>query len=236
MIIKYATVKRKPKRLLALTGLTLREFKTLLPAFARVLNKTQSKMVTQGGTPRLRVIGGGRKAVLSRDEDKLLFILVYVKTYPLQVVMSELFDMSVAGVNHWIHRLLPVVKQALEDLGVKPERNPQDFARREGRRAYEHEFIIDGTERRRQRPKDPEKQALHYSGKKKAHTDKNLVITDMKTKRVAFLSKTYIGKRNDKKIADLEGVRYPKRSKLYKDSGFQDYEPKVEATFQPKKT
>jgi len=36
-------------------------------------------------------------------------------------------------------------------------------------------------------------------------------------------------------IADLEGVRYPKRSKLYKDSGFQDYEPKVEATFQPKK-
>ena len=37
-------------------------------------------------------------------------------------------------------------------------------------------------------------------------------------------------------IADLEGVRYPNRSKLYKDSGFQDYEPKVEATFQPKKT
>ncbi len=40
-------------------------------------------------------------------------------------------------------------------------------------------LIIDGTERRRQRPKDPEKQAPHYSGKKKAHSDKNVVVVDL---------------------------------------------------------
>jgi len=35
---------------------------------------------------------------------------------------------------------------------------------------------IDGTERRRQRPQDPARQKAHYSGKKKVHTDKNLVL------------------------------------------------------------
>ena len=39
------------------------------------------------------------------------------------------------------------------------------FARAERRKRESAEYIIDGTERRRQRPKKPAKQALHYSGK-----------------------------------------------------------------------
>jgi hypothetical protein len=35
------------------------------------------------------------------------------------------------------------------------------------------DLLIDGTERRRQRPKNAKKQEEYYSGKKKAHTDKN---------------------------------------------------------------
>ena len=68
--------------------------------------------------------------------------------------------------------------------------------------AAEPKLIIDGTERRRQRPKDPEKQAPHYSGKKKAHTDKNVIITCLEGKDVDFLSRTYVGRTHDKKIAD----------------------------------
>ena len=40
------------------------------------------------------------------------------------------------------------------------------------------EFIIDGTERPINRPKDKDKQKSHYSGKKKAHTVKNNLITE----------------------------------------------------------
>ena len=53
-------------------------------------------------------------------------------------------------------------------LSVLPERNPNDFARSQTATGTEPRLIIDGTEWRRQRPKSPEKQALHYSGKKKA--------------------------------------------------------------------
>jgi hypothetical protein len=222
-------------RLLELTGLTTKEFKALLSTFTSVMEKVRNQKFTGQGKSRKRVVGGGRKATLQRDEDKLLFILVYVKTYPLQVLMSELFGMSLAGVNNWIHRLLPVLKQALDKLDVKPERHPERFAYHERKHANEHDLIIDGTERRRQRPKDTEKQALYYSGKKKTHTEKNVMITDKKTKRVAFLSKTYTGKTHDKKIADQESVRYPKKTTLHKDTGFQGYEPNVAESHQPKK-
>ena len=97
-------------------------------------------------------------------------------------------------------------------------------------------MIIDGTDRRRQRPQSPEKQALHYSGKHKAHSDKNVVVVNAKTKRVGYLSQTYAGKTHDKKIADQEALCYPPNTILYKDTGFQGYEPPVSQTRQPKKS
>ena len=97
-------------------------------------------------------------------------------------------------------------------------------------------MVIDGTERHRQRPKNPVKQALHYSGKKKAHSDKNVVIINTASKRVAFLSTTYAGKTHDKKIADQEQVRYPRQCILRQDTGFQGYQPRVAQLCQPKKS
>ena len=97
-------------------------------------------------------------------------------------------------------------------------------------------MIIDGTERRHQRPKNSEKQRLHYSGKKKAHSDKNVVIVNARSKRVGYLSGTYTGKAHVKRVAEGEGIRYPRQSTLLKDTGFQRYEPRVRRTCQPKKS
>jgi len=112
----YARIKDKPKKLLALTGLTRTEFDDLLEAFNKV--STPKTKLTQLGKPRQRKAGGGRKATLRLNEDRLLFILVYLKTYPLQEIMGELFGMEVSKVNEWLHRLLPLVREA---LGVAEE-------------------------------------------------------------------------------------------------------------------
>lgn len=233
MGMTYARIKEMPRKLLALTGLTRVEFETLLAAFSRVSQKKAA--LTADGKPRKRKPGGGRKATLALPEDRLLFILVYLKTYPLQEVMGELFDMEVSKVNEWIHRLLPMVRDALDDLGVLPERDAKAVAKAQSQRASSKEVILDGTERRRQRPKKPEKQVAHYSGKKKTHTDKNLVLADKKTKRVSYLSRTYAGTAHDKKIADHEDIVYAKDTILHQDTGFQGYTPKVARTHQPKK-
>ena len=76
------------------------------------------------GKPRKRRAGGGRKGVLQETEQKLLFILVYQKTYPLQTLLGEGFALSQPRVNEWVQRLLPIVKMALDELGVLPERAP----------------------------------------------------------------------------------------------------------------
>lgn len=166
----------------------------------------------------------------------MLFILVYQKAYPLQTLLGEVFELSQGRVNYWVHHLLPLLQQALEVLGVMPERKPNHFAHHERGKQEAAELIIDGTERRRQRPKSPEKQALRYSGKSKTHSDKNVVVVNAKTKRVGYLSQTYAGKTHDKKIADQEALCYPPDAILYKDTGFQDYEPPVGQIRQPKKS
>jgi Helix-turn-helix of DDE superfamily endonuclease/DDE superfamily endonuclease len=231
----YTELRSDRRKFLALTGLTLSEFQRLLPAFARSYERLYLPDQTLAGQPRQRFAGGGRKAVLHTPEQKLLFLLVYLKTYPLQAVLSELFGLSQPRVNYWIHRLLPILQEALEELGVLPERDPSQFAETEAASGEAPRLIIDGTERRRQRPKTPQKQAAHYSGKKKAHTDKNVVVAHVRSKRIGFLSRTCAGKTHDKKVADQEGICYPPEVVLYKDTGFQGYEPPVKETCQAKK-
>jgi DDE superfamily endonuclease len=235
-MIDYESLKRNERKFVTLTGITLAEFQRLLPAFTRAYARAFPATKTHAGQPRRRRPGGGRKAGLLRPEDKLLFILVYQKAYPLQELLGSLFGLSQSQANRWLHRLLPILVRALDRLGFLPERNPSRFSRHERRQGEAPELIIDGTERRRQRPKSPENQVLHYSGKKKAHSDKNVVIVNARSKRVSYLSGTYPGKTHDKKVAEGEAIRYPRQSTLLKDTGFQGYEPRVRQTRQPKKS
>ena len=234
-MVTYIELRSDRKRLLALTGLTLPEFELLLPAFTRAHEDLYPPDRTMSGRPRRRAAGAGRRAVLAGPDQKLLFLLVYLKTYPLQVVLAELFGLSTPRVNYWLHRLLPVLRAALDDLGVLPERDPQAFARTPAPPQEQTRRIIDGTERRRRRPKNPEKQRAHYSGRKKTHSDKNVVVAGADSQRLDFLSQTYEGRVPDKSIADQEGIASPPGTVLYKDSGFQGYEPAVAQTCQAKK-
>jgi hypothetical protein len=235
-MLTYDELKEKPRKFVSFTSLTPEEFNVLLPAFERAYLKKYPASQTKTGQARKRKEGGGRKGSLASMEQKLLFALVYQKSYPLQSVMGELFGQGQSQANEWIHSLLPILKQALEDLGYAPERDPQQFKTKEKDRKDAANSIIDGTERRRQRPKKAEKQALHYSGKKKIHSDKNVVIATAKKKRISFLSQTYPGKTHDKKVADTENISYPKQMALHKDTGFQGYEPNVRKLYQPKKS
>ena len=229
-MISYATLKKKPKDLLALTGLARREFDELLPVFEQTLPKPRKRRKR-----RQRAPGGGRRLALPTVADKLLFILVYTKMYPIQAVQAQLFGMSQPSVNRYTRQLLPVLAQALDGLGVMPEREGQEVARHERRQGEANDLIVDGVERRRQRPKHREIQAIHYSGKKKTHSDKNMVVVNTQTKRVSFLSQTLPGSVHDKKAADHAAIRYPRNATLRSDLGLQGYAPAVREHLQPKK-
>ena len=94
---------------------------------------------------------------------------------------------------------------------------------------------IDATERRLQRPANKEQQRAKYSGKKKTHTDKNIVLVKEHTRQVVYLSPTVAGKQHDKKLAEASQISDPPQATLTKDTGFQGYEPAGVVTAQPKK-
>jgi hypothetical protein len=69
---------------------------------------------------------------LPTPEDRLFFMLVYLKTYALQVVHGRLFGMGQSKANQWIHVLLPVLLVALRTLGDAPARSLTALAQRLG--------------------------------------------------------------------------------------------------------
>src|SRR6185295_9892391 len=104
-MLTYSKLKRNRRKCVALTGLTPKEFTVLLPAFTRAYAEQYPTEKTMTGTPRKRQAGGGRKGVLQEPEQKLLFILVHQKTYPLQTLLGEGFELSQPRGNEWVQRL-----------------------------------------------------------------------------------------------------------------------------------
>ena len=214
--------------------MTFAEFFKLLALFTIALSEAESKR-TQAKVNRKRIPGGGRKSSLTTNEDKLLFILTYIKVYPTQDLQGIMFGLSQPTVCEWVQRLLPVLQVALGKEIYLPVRPPVESLEVLFQRCPQLRFIIDGTERPIQRPSDSERQRKHYSGKKKRHTVKNTVITDADTKKIVFLGKTFPGSTHDKTMADEDKAPFPPGSKLWKDTGYQGYEPEGVECKQPKK-
>lgn len=221
MILTYSDYANKPKQLLALTGHTKEEFEMLLDTF-------QSSWIWWTLTYCINKIGRARpyrkkqSPILQTTEDKLFFILVYIKLYPIQELQGILFGMEQSCANKWIHILSVVLQKALGYAHVLPARKPitSIIAMKEMNPSLD--FIQDGTERRVNRP--VHNQEEKYSGKKKCHTIKNgLVVT--KEKKVLFLSDTVIGKMHDKKVADQMDIHYPQGSTLLQDTAYIGFEP-----------
>jgi hypothetical protein len=231
-MLSYDQVKNNPKVLMAFTGQTQAEFEELLAAFTKAWEQIEREQ--QAGQKRKRRLGGGRKAGLATMADRLLFILFYLKTYPLQEVLAFLFGMSQGQANEWIHRLAKVLKRALGDLSHLPEREGERLVEvlRENETLA---FTQDGSERRRQRPKNNEKQKAHYSGKKKGHTVKNHLVVQPESRRVCYLSPTVPGQKHDKKLADESNLCFPPLATLEQDTGFQGFDPEAVILLQPKK-
>ena len=155
-MLSYQQLKHHPRALRAFTGLDQAEFEKLLPHFEMAYHAYRYEQYVTKNT-RQRRYGGGRKSRLASMEDKLLFILMYFTIYPLQEVMAFLFDTSQGRVNEWIHQLSLVLKMALGKAQVLPARDPKTLEQILAL-CVAVDFIIDGTERRIQRPHDATEQ------------------------------------------------------------------------------
>lgn len=229
-MISYTKLLKYPSRILkSCTGLTRAEIEILLPAFKQQLSRHKNRWATVSSELRQRKRGAGKPPILSPD-DLLLFILFYFRVYPTQDMLGFIFGGHQSWACKWIHRLTPVLESTLKQKKKLPLRSPRKRSKINTFEKLIHEcpelkYIIDATERARQRPKDNEKQKEYYSGKKKNHTIKNTVVTDITGHKILYLGRTNPGSKHDKKMVDEEPVLFPRGSTIWMDLGYQGYKP-----------
>ncbi len=218
-MISLEHAKRSDRLMRATTSLTVLEFEDLARRFDAEWSTVRATQ-TAAGAPRQRQPGGGRKGCLVSAELKLFFILLYYKAYPTQDVMGLLFGITQGQVSEWVRQLTAVVGQLIPLH--RPARQARQLAQMLAEQPELCEVIIDGTERRLPRPQHRGKQKRFYSGRKKRHAVKNVIIVGRH--KVLWCSSTVPARRHDKRVAEQAGLRLPKEIFLLGDSGFEGLE------------
>src|SRR5712691_8004100 len=130
--VRFADLQSRPTEFLDFTSLTLDEFQQLLAPFEAAFQAHIAAWRLDGRARTARRFSVYQNCPLPTPEDRLVFILAYVKTYSLQVVQGRLFGMGQSKANQWIHVLLPALLTALRSLGDAPARSLSALAQRLG--------------------------------------------------------------------------------------------------------
>lgn len=247
--MKYQKIVQNPRRLKAMIGLDQQAFYQLVPYFEQALEQVMEHQTIDGYSREGRRYTSYHNSPLPTVEDKLLFILTYLKINPKQEIQGQMFDMTQSNVSKWFHLLHDILNLALKQQNFLPARNAQELATMlqnmtEGsgndddgdssNPKHTQIFYHDGTERPINRPSDDDEQRFYYSGKSHQHSIRNVLIAD-DDGYINYLSDTYEGKANDKRIADESKYTLPEGSILYQDTGFQGFHLDGVTIVQPKK-
>src|SRR5712691_1156143 len=130
--LRFLDVQSRPTEFLDVTSLTLDEFQRLVPPFEAAFHAHMAAWCLDGKPRTARQFAVYRNCPLPTPEDRLFFLLTYLKTYTLQVVQGRLFGMGQSKANQWIHVLLPALLAALRTLGDAPARSLTTLAQRLG--------------------------------------------------------------------------------------------------------
>src|ERR1700759_109662 len=130
--LRFADMRLRPTEFLDFTSLTVEEFRILIPPFEAAFQAHMAEWRLDGSPRTARRFSVYHTCPLATPEDRLFFLLTYLKTYTLQVVQGRLFGMGQSKADQWIHVLLPALLAALRDLGDAPTRCLTALARRLG--------------------------------------------------------------------------------------------------------
>jgi Helix-turn-helix of DDE superfamily endonuclease len=160
--IYYRDIASNESRVLAMTGFRPDEFSALSLLFERFWQKPMQR-ITLENTPRERAYKPRKSSSLTEADDRLFFVVSYMKLNPLQEAHGASFGLRQPKVCVWLHHLLPVLEEALQHERVLRARTKEELQKI----MTKHKTILmDATERPIRRSIDDETQKEQYSGKK----------------------------------------------------------------------
>jgi hypothetical protein len=201
----------------AMIGVSKEEFERLVPQFEQVLMEAKLN-----NPNRKNKLGQGIKGKLPTTAHKLFFTLFYLKVYPTFDVLGCFFDKGRSRSCKELHVYIKALKSVLGRELVLPQRKVTSLEELFEMYPEIKDVFIDGVERKVERPVNKKKQNKLYSGKKKIHAKKNIILTDGK-KTILFLSPTKSARRHDKRLADKVSLfeHISEYITAWLDTGFQ---------------
>jgi hypothetical protein len=88
--LRFADLQSRPTEFLDLTSVTLEEFQQLVPPFETAFHARMAAWRMDGKPRTARRFTVYKNCPLPTPEDRLFFLLTYLKTYALQVVHGRL--------------------------------------------------------------------------------------------------------------------------------------------------
>lgn len=198
----------------ALTSLNQATYELLFAEFKAVAEEKLRHYTLRGKVRKKIKYKEAINSSLYGSRAKFTFILLYLKHHCIQELYALFFQMSQAKVSQWIAWLIPVVKKALDRLGVLAKKSI----------AYVHKnqtdsyLAADVTEVRVQRKTDFSAQKQDYSGKQKAHTSKYFALCSP-DRYIHYISESYTGATHDYSIWKEQSVQ-ENGVPLFMDLGF----------------
>ena len=122
-MLRYRDLPTHTTDVLDLTSLTVAEFTALVPPFEQAFLSYMAAWTLHGRRRQARRYTTYKNCPLPTSEERLLFILVYLKQNPTQLLHGRLFGMRQSKATQWIHVLLPVLRNTLRNLGDAPCRH-----------------------------------------------------------------------------------------------------------------
>lgn len=195
--------KLRPGRLRALTGMTLKALGELLTIALPELVRRREHALQR--PTRQRASGGGAKRKLSAAQEVLL-VLVYLRHNVAHEVVGQMFGVSADTSENLFHEIVPLVRELFPANRLDAEKRFQ----RGGGGASLHvqeidRILIDSFETAIPRPSLNDRQKRVYSGKKKRHTLKTQVVTDV-AGEVLDVDGGHRGPMADKKLYEESAV------------------------------
>ena len=130
--LRFTELQSRPMAFLDFTSVTLDEFQQLVPPFETAFHARMAAWRMDGKPRTARQFTVYKNCPLLTPEDRLLFLLVSLKTSALQVGHGRVFGMGQGKAHQWIHVLLPALLAALRALGDAPARSLSALAQRRG--------------------------------------------------------------------------------------------------------
>jgi len=242
--VRFADLQSRPTAFLDFTSLTLDEFQLLVPPFEAAFQAHMAAWRLDGTPRTARQFAVYKNCPLPTPEDRLLFILAYLKTSALQVVHGRVFGMGQSTANQWMHVLLPVLLAALRALGAAPARSLTALAQRLGVSEADVAPVVTPLEEASapvvavpaaaavspllpmtapngasSAPKTLLNRPRVLAARHKDHTVKTILLVNALL-IILFRSETAGGRLHDKRLAEATPYPFPAGSRLLQDRGF----------------